>query len=75
MPACAEVRYETAGAAYEHLREAVAGKRAPRLQPCGDCRGWHLQPRRVTRAQLLARPRRRAASSSAAATPAISVTA
>jgi len=56
MSACAEVRYDTAGAAYEHLL-ADPGRRAPRLQPCGDCRGWHLTPRRVTRAQWLVRRR------------------
>ena len=55
MAACTDIRYETAGAAYESLLEADAGKRAPRLHPCGECRGWHLTPRRVTRAQWLSR--------------------
>jgi hypothetical protein len=54
---CTDVRYDTATAAYESLREADTGRRAPRLQPCGDCRGWHLTPRRVTRAQWLSRRR------------------
>jgi hypothetical protein len=55
MAACPDVRYDTAAAAYESLRETDAGKRPPRLQPCNECRGWHLTPRRVTRAQWLSR--------------------
>jgi hypothetical protein len=58
MSACAEVRYDTAHAAYESLREAR--RRAPRLSPCGDCRGWHLTPRLLTRAQWVARRRQQA---------------
>ena len=57
MAACSDVRFDTAAAAYESLLQADAGKRAPRLHPCGDCRGWHLSPRRVTRAQWLQRRR------------------
>ena len=55
MAACLEVRYDTARAAYDDLRGA--GRRAPKLAPCGECRGWHLTPRRLTRAQWVARRR------------------
>ena len=55
MAACTDTRYDTAGAAYENLRQADAGRRAPRLHPCGECLGWHLTPRRVTRTQWLTR--------------------
>ena len=59
MAACPDVRFDTATAAYETLLEADAGRRAPRLHPCGECRGWHLTPRRVTRAQWLHRRKQR----------------
>jgi hypothetical protein len=59
MADCPEVRYDTAAAAYERLAET--GSRKVRLAPCGECRGWHLQPRRVSRAQWLARRRQLAA--------------
>ena len=58
MAACAEVRYETSAAAYESLRQA--GRRAPRLSPCEQCRGWHLTPRLMSRAQWVARRREQA---------------
>lgn len=61
MAACPEVRYDTAAAAYEQLMGSDASRRGPRLSPCGACRGWHLVPRRVGRAQWLARRRRLAA--------------
>jgi hypothetical protein len=60
MAACTDVRYDTAGAAYLGLLGADAGKRPPRLHPCLDCRGWHLTPRRMTRAQWLRRRRQQA---------------
>jgi hypothetical protein len=61
MAACTDVRYDTAGAAYQSLLEADASRRPPRLHPCLDCRGWHLTARRVTRAQWLSRRRQGAA--------------
>jgi len=57
MAACPDLRYDTAAMAYQSLLEADAGGRALRLHPCGGCRGWHLTPRRVTRAQWLSRRR------------------
>ncbi len=60
MAGCSDVRYATAAAAYESLQEADERRRAPRLHPCGECHGWHLAPRRVTRAQWLTRRRQQA---------------
>jgi hypothetical protein len=65
MAACTDVRYDTAGDAYRSLLEADASKRPPGLHPCLDCRGWHLTPRRMTRAQWLTRRRQQTAEQAA----------